>query len=380
MKKLAFVINVFREDDFHSGGEKLFYELVKISLERNYKVDLFCCKYLYSSKEPSLNLNKLIISGNSKFFKHPEKIENLFQEFKKLIDVEEYDHVISENITPPLDIAIIQGHSAQHYLKMSQNIFEKISMKFKKKDFIKYQQKWFKTRYKKIFVPSNTLKKELVSNFDVNEEKIFVAYPGVDIPDNVQNIDIKSIIEQKKPVSIGLSAPSFKNKGGYIFLKSLYLLKSKGLEFNAKIIYPKYKKNLFLQLCVGLYGLKDNVEFLSYQKDMSEFYNSVDIVVVPSILETFGLVVLEAMAYKKIPIVSTYAGASEIIDEGKNGFIFDISQKSYINLAQKLECIIKNPQLIEEMSNNCYQTAKTFSWNSCIESILNKICEETESL
>lgn len=373
MKKLAFVINVFREDDFHSGGEKLFYELVKISLERNYQVDLYCCKYLYSSKEPTLSLNRLVISGNSKFFKYPEKIENLFLEFKKYIDIEKYDHVISENITPPLDIAVIQGHSAKHYVQMSKNIFEKISMRFKKNDFIKYQQKWFKIGYKKIFVPSNILKNELVSNFGVGEDKIVVAYPGVEMPDNTSSIDVKGIVEHKRPVVIGLSAPSFKNKGGYIFLKSLYLLKSKGLNFKAKIIYPKYKKNLFLQFCVGLYGLKNDIEFMPYQSNMHEFFDSIDIIAVPSLLETFGLVVLEAMSYKRIPVVSTYAGASEIIDEGKNGFTFDLSKRPYVNLAQKLEYIINNPLLIEEMSDNCYQTAKKFSWNGCIESILNNL-------
>ena len=51
MNKLAFVINVFREDDFHSGGEKLFFELVNRSIEDNYIVDLYCTTYLGKKKQ-----------------------------------------------------------------------------------------------------------------------------------------------------------------------------------------------------------------------------------------------------------------------------------------------------------------------------------------
>jgi glycosyltransferase involved in cell wall biosynthesis len=106
---------------------------------------------------------------------------------------------------------------------------------------------------------------------------------------------------------------------------------------------------------------------------MSNYYNSVDIVAVPSLLETFGLVVLEAMANKRIPIVSTYAGASEIIKDGENGFVFDISSKSHINLAEKLEFIINRPQLMTNMAENCYQTAKNFSWDACVANILSNL-------
>ena len=46
MKQLAFVINVFREDEFRSGGEKLFYELVNRATQEGHRVDLYCTTYL----------------------------------------------------------------------------------------------------------------------------------------------------------------------------------------------------------------------------------------------------------------------------------------------------------------------------------------------
>lgn len=372
MKKVAFVINVFREDDFHSGGERLFFELVNKSINKGYIVDLYCTKYLYSD-EPKLNFNKVTMLGNSKYFKYPEKIESLFDEFKKLINAEEYDHVISENITPPIDIAILQGHSAKHYVDMSTDFVNKILMKFNKKTFLKYQDKWLKKGFNKIFVPSEALKTELVKNFAINKDLINVIYPGVDFPKEQNNIDFESIINKQIPLTFGISAPSFKNKGGYIFLKALYLLKAQGYDFKAKIIYPKYKKNVLLQSTVKMYGLENKIEFLPYQEDMTEFYNDVDVIAMPSIMETFGLVALEGMSYGKIPVVSSFSGAAEIISDSNNGFVFEMGKNDYKNLADKLKLILDNTENLKSMSEFCINTAKDLSWDKCIDKIIESL-------
>lgn len=367
MKKLAFIINVFREDNFHSGGERLFYELAKEAINKGFIVDLYCCKHLYSEGSELLEFNRVVKAGNAKFFKFPQKIENLFSEFKILIEKEAYNHIISENITPPLDTGILQGHSAKHYVDMSGNIFSKMVLFLKKHDFIKYQQKWFKQGYKKIFVPSKVLKNEFKKNFNIEEEKFVIAYPGVDLSERTLISDI-----DKNNLRIGLSAPSFKNKGGYVFLKALKILKTKGYNIKAKIIYPKFRKNLFLKLYIKLLGLENQIEFLPHQKNMSDFYNSVDCVVMPSILETFGLVGLEAMSNGKIAIISSFCGMSEIIDDGVSGFVFDMSKQPHKSLSNKIEQLIKTDNL-KEICENSLNTAKEFSWQKSTKTILDNL-------
>lgn len=355
MKKLAFVINVFREDDFHSGGERVFYELVNKAVELGYTVDLFCTSYLCNSEVLKPKINNIYFIGNPKDFKYPDKIEKFYDAVKNLIKDKSYDHIISENISPPLDIGILQGHSWLHYRKYWGNFLLKLIFTIQKQKFISAQKKWLAEGYKKIIVPSNILKAELENNFGISDDKFVLIYPGVDVPETLKQVHHSEFV-------FGLSAPSFSKKGGNIFLKSLSMLKKKGYKFKAKIIYPKAGKNLSLQFSLFRHGLKDSVEFLPYQKDMQGFYNSVDAVVMPSLIETFGLVALEGMANGKPAVVSSNCGASEIIQDGFNGFVFDINKNSSENLTEKLVYLLENKNKYHELSKNSYETALKHNW------------------
>lgn len=363
MKKLAFVINVFREDDFHSGGERVFYELVNRAVESGYVVDLYCASYLSKQNILKPKLNKIVFVGHPKDFKCSEKIEKFYEEVKKLIHNENYDHVISENISPPVDIGILQGHSLLHYRKFSGNILSRALFTLKKHKFIKAQKKWLKQGYSKIIVPSNTLKNELKLNFGINDdEKLVVIYPGVDIPANQEQMLNKVQHGDNHIITFGISAPSFSKKGGNVFLNALSILKKKGYKFKAKIIYPKAKKNFKLQFQLLNYGLKDLIEFLPYQQDMQDFYRQIDFVVMPSLMETFGLVALEGMINAKPAVVSSFCGASEIIHDNIDGFIFDMKKNASENLAQKLIYLLENKDKYSEFSKNAHETALKYNW------------------
>ena len=194
-----------------------------------------------------------------------------------------------------------------------------------------------------------------MENFQIPEEKICVIYPGVDRP----KTDIPES-RGNKSFTFGLSAPSFGKKGGYVFLKALNLLQKKGYDFRARVIYPKHKKNPWLQFLLAQYGLREKIEFLPYQKDMTGFYESADCFVMPSVIETFGLIALESMIRRKPVIVSSLAGASEIINHGENGFVFD--KQSHADLAEKMEFFLNNSADYREISQNAYNTAFNHNW------------------
>lgn len=359
MKKLAFVINVFRENDFHSGGEKLFFELVNRSINDGNLVDLYCTTYLGEKDGLKKQLNKIIFLGKPKDFKYPEKIEAFYKKIEISVKKENYDFVISENISPPIDIGVLQGHSLLHYKKNAGNFLLKILFEINKGSHIKAQKKWLKQPYRKIIAPSVILKKELIDNFSIPEEKFIIIHPGVERP--VYN---SKCAKTDKPFTFGLSAPSFGKKGGYIFLKAIKELKRNGYDFKARIIYPKFNKNPLLKLLVKYYGLEKCAEFMPYQQDMENFYNSVDCIVMPSFMETFGLVALESMIRSKPAVTGSFCGASEIISDGENGFIFDMNGKSHKNLALKLEAVLNNQSNYQKISENAYKTALKYNWDN----------------
>ena len=81
------------------------------------------------------------------------------------------------------------------------------------------------------------------------------------------------------------------------------------------------KTNSWLQGLIDKYG-ESRVTCVPYQ-DPAIFYKLFDIFVLPSRLEGFGLVVVEAMLSNCCVIRSNTEGASEQIISGIDGFIFE---------------------------------------------------------
>jgi len=351
MSKIAFVIRMYQEQDFHGGGEKLFYNLIKRLKNDGHIVHVYCSTAASTAKDVRV-INEEYDHNN------PQTMEKFYDRAGEIIKNEGYDLVISENITPPLGMTFLQGHSLVNRLRKNKNPLEAFLYNFRKtkKQRIKYQKKWLKQCYTKIFAVSELLKQDIVENFGVSPDNITVIYPGVDLPE----CQAKPDAEPNDITTYGLLAPGFKIKGGFVFLKALSLLKKRGYSFNAKIVYPKYKKNLWVKFLVHLYNLKNNVEFLGYQMDTTNFYSSIDCLVVPSLEDTFNLAALEAMAHCLPVIISNNAGACEIINEGENGFVFNIRKNSAENLARKLMAFIDERP---DLSDNARKTAEEHSWD-----------------
>lgn len=88
-------------------------------------------------------------------------------------------------------------------------------------------------------------------------------------------------------------------------------------------------------------------------EDLATAYASADIFLFPSETETYGQVVLEAMASGLPVVVSGRGGAGERVTDGLNGFVA-FSFQDYI---QKLEMLLKDHQLRERIGNRAYQHA-----------------------
>ena len=369
MKKIAFIIRLFQKDNFHGGGEKLFFNLIKRFIAANYELDIYCSN---SDIESIKVINKIVVVDKHYDHLKPETMENFYDEVKNLIKKEDYDFVISENITPAVDITFLQGHSLLNRLKRDKHPLEAFFYNFRKvkKERMKFHKKWFNQGFRKIFVVSEVLKSDIVENYGILEDKISVIYPGVDVPEESPELSNNNII------TFGLSAPGFKIKGGFIFLKALGLLKKQGYEFKAKIIYPKYSKNLGVKLLIKLLNIEKNVDFLPYQNNIMEFYKSIDVLVAPSVEDTFNLVILEAMANYRPCIVSNNAGASEIIQDGENGFVFEMKGKPDKNLADKMVEFLNISDKKQYICEKSLQTAKYYNWQRTFD----KFVEELKTL
>lgn len=85
---------------------------------------------------------------------------------------------------------------------------------------------------------------------------------------------------------------------------------------------------------------------------ISEFYNRIDLLVVPSIwFEAFGRIVIEAKASGVPVICSDRGGVSELIEDGVDGLHFKMGDSE--GLAAIFQRLVKQPELVSRMSRSC---------------------------
>lgn len=91
------------------------------------------------------------------------------------------------------------------------------------------------------------------------------------------------------------------------------------------------------------HGVGGDVLFLGKQSDMSQMLSIADILLLPSELESFGLVALEAMACE-VPVIATRVGGiPEVVREGIDGFLYNVGEVS--SMAEGCLAILDDPQL-----------------------------------
>ena len=118
-------------------------------------------------------------------------------------------------------------------------------------------------------------------------------------------------------------------------------------------------------------GVRHKIVFTRYLlgEELRAAYTRADVVVLPSVLEGFGLTVLEGWMHKKPVVVSSGAGVSELITDGENGRLFP--SNDYEELASKIIGLLSKPGAADEMGKEGFETAKKCYIKRGTQSLLN---------
>jgi L-malate glycosyltransferase len=101
-------------------------------------------------------------------------------------------------------------------------------------------------------------------------------------------------------------------------------------------------------------GLNEDVRFLGKQDRLDELYSISDVKLLLSEKESFGLVLLEAMACGVPCIGTTIGGIPEVIEDGETGFLCELGHVEEI--AEKAMRILTDPHLHTYMAKQAVQT------------------------
>jgi N-acetyl-alpha-D-glucosaminyl L-malate synthase BshA len=102
------------------------------------------------------------------------------------------------------------------------------------------------------------------------------------------------------------------------------------------------------------HGIADDVLFVGKQNDMSHFLAVSDILLLPSELESFGLVALEAMACEVPVVASRVGGIPEVVRDGVDGYLHEVGDIQ----SMAASCLsILNPRLREDLGHSARERA-----------------------
>jgi glycosyltransferase involved in cell wall biosynthesis len=130
-----------------------------------------------------------------------------------------------------------------------------------------------------------------------------------------------------------------------------------------------------LQKKVKELKLENSVEFLGWIGDSKDFFSQIDIFILPSKNETFGLVILEAMKYCKPIIATNCDGPKEILRHEIEGLLIDLkSSESVANqIAKNVEKLISDEKFANDLVKNSYQRLNSRFSFKVLESLLAEI-------
>lgn len=164
---------------------------------------------------------------------------------------------------------------------------------------------------------------------------------------SMSKIEIRNKYHISELYTIGCVARLRAEKGQ----KKLILAFSNVLKANASVqllmIGDGPDKNELMQLSESL-GLSQNIIWLGQleQSDVYKLYGVMDVVVVPSLFEGFGLSAAEAMA-AELPVVgSRVDGLAEVIEDGVTGYLVEPSDSPALTNA--LIKLLSNPEQAKE--------------------------------
>ncbi len=142
---------------------------------------------------------------------------------------------------------------------------------------------------------------------------------------------------------IGAMGVFRRKKGFHVLIKALSILKQRDTPFKA-IIAGQGRITWYLKYLRWRLDLTQELTMRGWvsNKNRDEFIDNIDLYVLPSRTETFGMVVIEAMARMKRTIATKCGGPEEIITHGVDGFL--VAKENPEALANQLEELINHPE------------------------------------
>lgn len=207
-------------------------------------------------------------------------------------------------------------------------------------------------RCERIIAVSEDTKKVISEELGIKKEKITVVYDGVD-HDRFKPADENKTYESLR---IGYLGGMSEHKNLERLIEAFDRLDT---EKDVKLVLGGFGPDIE-KLKSKASEKESDIEFKGKidEEKLPEFYQSLDLFVFPSLLEGFGLPVLEAMACKIPVAISNGSSIPEVA--GDAGVYFDPQDTE--DMTESISKLVEDESFRREKSVQSLERAQTFSW------------------
>jgi len=373
----------------YGGQEKVLYNLINYLSDKGHRV------YLYSYKiNDKITKNNVIIK---KVTVPPYPI------WLRTLYFSVYAYLKAREIKNRDNHACILGFGKTFY----QDIYRSgggIHKFYFKRATLKYRNKLFRALYvlkkllspghwvnvfiehltynskelKALIVPSSFVKDQIQQYFNVTSITIEIVRNSLDrnefYPDDTMKsqFKVKNNIDDDEMILCFVST-NHRLKGLDYLLDALKILKNRNNRF--RLVVAGSGSETYFKKRIRKLGLSNNVIMFGKLKNIREIYQACDIFVYPTLFDTFGYVVLEAMYCGCVPVVSKFCGSSEIVKLVDKSLIIDDPtdiEEIYSKIEMYMDEHARN--MVRERVEKLIPTLSQEDINERIESILMKYC------
>lgn len=202
-----------------------------------------------------------------------------------------------------------------------------------------------------------------------NHFTIYNALPaGISISQQAKSKD--------KPLTIGVVSRLESIKGMDLLVPAFAQVKACHPEMQLLIVGDGSRRKQ-MEEQVHKAGLEEAVEFTGRQSQekLSNYYDRIDILLMPSRSEGFGLTAIEGMARGCVVVAARTGGLPEVVQDGEVGLLHEPEQVE--DLAAKINKLIEQPALWKQFSNEATTYVQRFSFER-FSQLFNNLYQKIE--
>lgn len=222
-------------------------------------------------------------------------------------------------------------------------------------------------------VVSSVLEQAMIRDHGIHREKVVKIYNGIENDEYKPNVEefrsqeseVRREFELARDVPvIGAIGRLVWQKGFEYFLKSIPAM-IKDIPKSRFVLVGDGPLKDKLKVKSEELKVEDKVIFTGFRSDIKEVLSAIDILVIPSLLEGFPMITLEAMAMEKPIVATSIDGITEQISDGIEGIL--IESKNASAISQAVKCLVDNPDYAHLLGRKAREkVVRDFSVNKMI--------------